>query len=131
VEYVGDVVNEKTRTIPVQVAVANKNGLLKPGMFAQAEIATTTGKEADAGDAEPTRLVVPREAVQKVGEAQVVFVPVGETQFKPIEVRTGASSAKEVEILSGLEPGTQIVTQGAFILKSELSKESMGEGHSH
>jgi cobalt-zinc-cadmium efflux system membrane fusion protein len=131
VEYVGDVVNEKTRTIPVQVAVTNKDGLLKPGMFAQAEIATTTGKETDAGAAEPARLVVPREAVQKVGEAQVVFVPDGETRFRPIEVRTGASSAKEVEILSGLEPGTQIVTQGAFILKSELSKESMGEGHSH
>ncbi len=46
-------------------------------------------------------------------------------------MKLGGSSAREVEIVSGIEPGTQIVTQGAFILKSELSKESMGEGHSH
>ncbi|MFP2923776.1 efflux RND transporter periplasmic adaptor subunit [Pyxidicoccus sp. 3LG] len=128
VDFIGDIVDEKTRTIPVRVVVPNTEGMLKPGMFAQAEIATTSGEQSDAA---PARLVVPREAVQKVGEEQVVFVPAGENRFTLREVRTGASSAKEVEILSGIEPGTSVVTQGAFILKSELSKESMGEGHSH
>ncbi|TQF15502.1 efflux RND transporter periplasmic adaptor subunit [Myxococcus llanfairpwllgwyngyllgogerychwyrndrobwllllantysiliogogogochensis] len=131
VDYIGDVVDEKTRTIPVRVVVSNTEGALKPGMFAQAEIATTSGATRDSGSASPTRIVVPREAVQKVGEEQVVFVPAGENRFRPVEVQTGASSAQDVEILSGLQPGTSFVTQGAFILKSELSKESMGEGHSH
>ncbi|MCP3099441.1 efflux RND transporter periplasmic adaptor subunit [Myxococcus sp. K15C18031901] len=128
VGYIGDIVDEKTRTIPVRVVVANDDGALKPGMFAQAEIATTAAT-TDAGSS--GRVVVPREAVQQVGEEQVVFVPVAAYQFRPVEVRTGASSATEVELLSGLEPGAHFVTQGAFILKSELSKESMGEGHSH
>ncbi|MFP2911146.1 efflux RND transporter periplasmic adaptor subunit [Pyxidicoccus sp. 3LFB2] len=131
VDYIGDIVDEKTRTVSVRVVVPNTEGLLKPGMFAQAEIATTSAEDGDAGSAGPARIVVPREAVQKVGEEQVVFVAEGENRFRPVEVRTGASSAREVEILSGLQPGTSFVTQGAFILKSELSKESMGEGHSH
>ena len=131
VESIGDIVDEKTRTIAVRVVVANTDGVLKPGMFAQAEIATKTGGSGEGATAESARLVLPREAVQKVGEEQVVFVAAGNNQFKPVAVRTGASSATEVEILSGIEPGTPVVTQGAFILKSELAKESMGEGHSH
>lgn len=130
VEYIGDIVDEKTRTIPVRVVVPNADRALKPGMFAQAEISTKSEVNLDGGGAQPPRVVLPREAVQRVGEEQVVFVPSGENQFKPIRVRTGASSAREVEVLSGIEPGTRVVTQGAFILKSELSKESMGGGHS-
>lgn len=130
VEYIGDIVDEKTRTIPVRVVVPNADRALKPGMFAQAEISTKSEAALDGGSAQPPRVVLPREAVQRVGEEQVVFVPSGENQFKPIRVRTGASSAREVEVLSGIEPGARVVTQGAFILKSELSKESMGEGHS-
>ncbi|WPB75083.1 efflux RND transporter periplasmic adaptor subunit [Archangium violaceum] len=131
VEYVGDIVDEKTRTIPVRVVVPNPRGLLKPGMFAQAEVAAQGSVGGEGGSEQPQHLVLPREAVQKVGDKQVVFVSVGENRFKPVEVRAGASSATEVEVLSGIEPGTRVVTQGAFILKSELSKESMGEGHSH
>jgi cobalt-zinc-cadmium efflux system membrane fusion protein len=129
VQHVGDVIDEKTRTVLVRVAVPNTDGALKPGMYATAEVATGARSGGDAG--EPTRLVLPREAVHKVGDANVVFVPAGDNRFRPVEVRLGQSSAKEVEVLSGLEPGTRVVTQGAFVLKSELMKESLGEGHSH
>ncbi|WP_338868777.1 efflux RND transporter periplasmic adaptor subunit [Myxococcus stipitatus] len=129
VSHIGDIVDEKTRTIPVRVVVANTEGALKPGMFAQAEIATTAAT-AETPEAN-ARLIVPREAVQTVGTKQVVFIPAGEHRFKPVEVRTGRGSSLEMEVLSGLEAGASIVAKGAFILKSELSKESMGEGHSH
>ncbi|MHB8873239.1 MAG: efflux RND transporter periplasmic adaptor subunit [Myxococcaceae bacterium] len=125
VEYIGDVVDERSRTVPVRVVVSNFDGQLKPGMFANAEIGT--GASIEAGRDEAPRLVVPRDAVQKVGEDQVVFVPSGANEFKPVKVRVGATSAKEAEITSGLEAGAEVVTHGAFILKSELSKESMGE----
>ncbi|ATB27292.1 efflux RND transporter periplasmic adaptor subunit [Melittangium boletus] len=127
VAYIGDIVNEKTRTVHVRVVVSNQDGALKPGMFAQAEIATGTGTE----ETNTPRLVVPREAVQQVNGEQVVFVPEQPGVYRAVDVRTGASSAKEVEIVSGIEPGTLVITQGAFILKSELSRESLGAGHSH
>ncbi len=130
IEYIGDVVDEETRAITVRVAVPNPDGLLKPGMFATAEIALSESA-GDGGTEGPQPLIVPREAVQKIGSEHVLFVPAGENQFKPVEVHTGAVSSQEVEILSGIEPGTRIVTQGSFVLKSELSKESLGGGHSH
>jgi cobalt-zinc-cadmium efflux system membrane fusion protein len=127
IEYVGDVVEMQTRTTEVRVAVPNPDRSLKPGMFATAEVSTPS--KDGAGGAR--RLVVPREAVQKVGDAQVVFVPLGSNRFKPVKVETGADSGKEVEIVAGLHPGFQVVTRGAFVLKSQLSKASMGEGHGH
>jgi cobalt-zinc-cadmium efflux system membrane fusion protein len=129
VEYIGDVVEEATRTIHVRVVVPNADGRLKPGMFASAEIASASTATASAD--RKAAVVVPREAVQTVGEQAVVFVPDGPNRFKPMAVFTGESSAKEVEILRGLEPGAKFVVRGAFILKSELSKESLGEGHAH
>ena len=129
IEYIGDVVEEKTRAIHVRVVVPNPGRALKPGMYATAEIATAGAGETPDAAAEPPRLIVPRDSVQKLGAEQVVFTPVGDNQFKAVKVRTGATSASEAEILSGIEPGTKVVTRGAFVLKSELSKESLGEGH--
>lgn len=132
VEYIGDLVDEKTRAVPVRVIVPNTDRSLKPGMFATAEIAIQVAADAGmarAGDS--GTIVLPRDAVQTVGEEHVVFVAEPDNGFRPVEVRTGKTSAREVEILSGLQPGASVVVRGAFILKSELSKESMGEGHSH
>ncbi|MCI0670287.1 MAG: efflux RND transporter periplasmic adaptor subunit, partial [Myxococcaceae bacterium] len=93
VDYIGDIVEEKTRTIPVRVVVPNEVRVLKAGMFASALVAT--GPEADAGDATGPRVVVPREAVQTVGSEQVVFVPEGPNHFRPVAVQVGATSAAE------------------------------------
>lgn len=138
VDYVGDIVDEKTRTVKVRVVIPNKERLLKPGMFAKAEIGDGPTEHsradipADAGGATgPSMLVVPRLAVQQVGNETVVFVPESESRFRAVEVRTGQATAEEIEIVSGVAAGTRLVGKGAFVLKSELMKESMGEGHAH
>lgn len=124
VDYVGAVIDPKSRTAPVRVVVPNGSGRLLPGMFATGEIA--------AGDADaPKHPVVPREAVQSVEGREVVFVQSAPNQFVPVPVRIGATTASQAEIVEGLEGDESVVTSGAFILKSELSKESMGEGHEH
>ena len=126
IEHIGDVVEEKSRTVHVRVAVPNRERLLKPGMFASAEISAAAGLGAEPGE---VRVVVPREAVQVLGSEKVVFVPAGENRFTAVEVRTGAESGREVEIVEGVSAGTKVVTRGSFVLKSELSKEAMSGGH--
>jgi len=126
VEYVGDVVEVQTRTTEVRVSIPNPDRTLKPGMFATAEV-TVQGK----GEGAPRRVVVPKESLQVLGDGLVVFVPDGENRFRPVRVVTGADSGKEVEVVSGLKPGARVVTSGAFVLKSQLSKASMGAGHGH
>jgi cobalt-zinc-cadmium efflux system membrane fusion protein len=124
VEGIGDVVDERTRTIAVRIAVPNDDRALKPGMFGTARIAAAVEREAKGG-----AVVVPREAVQKVGDRLVVFVIAGENRYRPVEVETGAEARSEVEIRSGIEDGTPVVARGAFTLKSELSKESLSGSH--
>jgi cobalt-zinc-cadmium efflux system membrane fusion protein len=126
VEAIGDVVDERTRTIVVRIAVSNADGALKPGMFGTARIAAPTA-ERDAN--ERGGVVVPREAVQKIGDRQVVFVLAGENSYRPVDVETGAETGSEIEIRSGIEDGTFVVARGAFTLKSELSKESLSGSH--
>jgi cobalt-zinc-cadmium efflux system membrane fusion protein len=95
-------------------------------MFGTARIA---GAPAVAEAGQDRGVVVPREAVQKLGERHVVFVPAGENRFRPVEVELGADRGSEIEIGAGISAGTPVVTRGAFTLKSELSKESLSGGH--
>ena len=123
--YVGDILDPQKRTVRARVEVRNEGGLLKPGMFARAEIETAT----DTGTRMP---VVPRGAVQDVEGQTVVWVPgdrPGEFRIRPVQVGSAVDSAR-VMILSGLEPGERVVIAGAFTLKSELSKGEFG-GHGH
>lgn len=65
------------------------------------------------------RMVLPEGAVQSVEGRDVVFVQVrGGFQAKPVTV--GQRSGGRVEILSGLNPGEVVATEGAFTLKSQL-----------
>jgi cobalt-zinc-cadmium efflux system membrane fusion protein len=109
--------------------VTNSDRALKPGMFGTARIAATTAGAGAKTGGGAAGVIVPRDAVQTLGERTVVFVPAGENQFRPVAVKLGAEGAGEIEIASGLEEGTQVVTRGSFTLKSELSKESLSGGH--
>lgn len=121
--YVSRQVDPATRTIEARIEVDNEDGRLRPGMFARAAIGSAG---VDAKDS----LVVPRDAVQRVREETVVFVPEEDGGFEPRKVELGREANEKVEILSGLSAGERVVTNGAFYLKSTLLKEEMS-GHDH
>jgi membrane fusion protein, heavy metal efflux system len=123
--YVGDILDPETRTVRARVEVENADGALKPGMFARAEIETRSGTGVET-------VVVPREAVQDIDGQTMIWVPggaAGEFVATPVEVGADRGDGR-VPVLSGLEAGDVLVTEGAFTLKSELSKGEFG-GHSH
>jgi multidrug efflux pump subunit AcrA (membrane-fusion protein) len=68
--------------VKVRVVIANADGALKPGMFAQVTLAGSQGEPRDG-------LFVPASAVQRDGDAWLVFVPVGDHEFQVREVETG------------------------------------------
>ncbi|OGG55274.1 MAG: hypothetical protein A3F84_11110 [Candidatus Handelsmanbacteria bacterium RIFCSPLOWO2_12_FULL_64_10] len=120
--YVGAALDEATRTAGARVEVDNASGELKPGMFAEATV--IEGDPATARQA----LVIPASALQRVGGAFVVFVREGETRFERRDVVAGEEVGGEVEVVSGLKEGEEVVAEGSFVLKSELLKDQM-EGH--
>jgi cobalt-zinc-cadmium efflux system membrane fusion protein len=86
---------------------------------------------AGSSEAAPERPVVPEGAVQRDGEEFLAFVALGPNRFEVRELQIGRRAGGEVEVLAGLEEGERVVVEGAFLLKSEASKDSLGEGHEH
>ncbi|MBI3950152.1 MAG: efflux RND transporter periplasmic adaptor subunit [Acidobacteria bacterium] len=118
--YVSDFLDPQTRTAKVRCEVANSPAArrLKLEMFATVHIPTQIGREA---------VMVPATAVQQIDNQPVVFVKIGDSEFQKREVQLGTESNGWVEVTSGLKAGEQVVTQGAFMLKSELKKQEFGE----
>ena len=127
VTYAGGVVDTATRTLKVRVEVENMGQRLRPGMYAQVQIETPRGATVtpDSG----ATLLVPELAVQDLDGKSVVFVPGGTPgRFVARAITVGPRlGGGFVPVLSGLRPGDQVVTKGAFQLKSELLKASFGE----
>jgi len=119
---VGREVGSESRTVPIRIDLANPGGL-RPGMSATAwlPLAETTG----------TVVAVPAAALQRIEEGWSVFVPRGEGAFEMRPVGRGRDLGGEVEILSGLQAGTPVVVDGAFLLKAEADKAHGGGEHHH
>lgn len=119
VRSIGREVDAASRTIAIRLDVPNPDGVLRPGMSATASIPLGNVNDAPV-------LVVPAAAVQRVGEAWVVFVPHGPSAFEAKPLGRGRDLAGEVEVLSGLSVGDAIVIDGAFLLKAEADKARGG-----
>jgi len=120
VDHVGDIVDERTRTVKVRVVVRNDGRLLKPNMYIQGEL-------PDAVTARDV-LTLPQEAIQTIGGESIVFVREGTEKFvaRPVEVgdRVGARRV----VLRGLDGSEVVVVAGAFNLKAELLKSTLAGG---
>ena len=124
-DYVAPALDERTRTLPVRLTLDNPDGVLLPGMFGSLSIspADTTGNTLPA---------VAAGALQRLGEETVVFVPAGaEGEFRAVAVTIAGHGGEQVRLRSGLSVGDRYVADGAFVLKSELSRREQGEDPAH
>jgi membrane fusion protein, heavy metal efflux system len=126
VAYIDTTLNEETRTGRVRVEIANPGERLKVGMFVE------VGFQTGALIATSNEVVIPDEAVQRIADRTVVFVPKEgeEGHFEVREVELGGSVDGFHRVISGLAPGDRVVTKGSFTLKTQLMKGEMGE-HGH
>jgi cobalt-zinc-cadmium efflux system membrane fusion protein len=125
VSYIDPVLNAETRTARVRVDVANPGERLKVGMFVEMSFQTAA---VGAGTAAGNELVVPSEAVQRVGDRSVVFIPKAEAgHYEVRDVQIGGEVAGYSRVTSGLGLGDRVVTKGSFTLKSQMMKGSFGD----
>lgn len=118
VVLIGNQVEAGSRTVEVRIVVDNADGRLKPGMFADVEIVTTILNNV---------LLVPDRALETDGESQIVFVALDGNRFEKRVVKLGLEQSGHVQILDGVKVGENVVTDGGFILKSEILKGELGE----
>ncbi|MDD5141269.1 MAG: efflux RND transporter periplasmic adaptor subunit [Verrucomicrobiales bacterium] len=115
---IGNQVEAGSRTVEARIAVDNADGRLKPGMFADVEIVTTMLDNV---------LLIPDRALETEGENQIVFVALDGNKFEKRIVKLGLEQSGRVQILDGVKAGENVVTDGSFILKSEMLKGELGE----
>jgi RND family efflux transporter MFP subunit len=109
ISFIYPTVDPQTRTVKVRVQLANPGYILKPQMFADAQVHVDYG----------TQIAVPREAVVDSGTEQQVFVAQAGDIFVPRKVTLGATVDDQVVVLSGLKAGETVVTSGNFLIDSE------------
>ena len=118
--FVSPLLDRETRNARVIASMPNPDHRWKPGTFVTAEV--------PLGD-EPSKVIVPRKALQTIKGNPTLFVRDGDG-FAARHVRTGREDDDDVEIVSGLEPGETYAVANTFSLKAELEKAEASE-HGH
>lgn len=111
-------VKPETRTISVRIRVLNRDLALKPGMFITARV---PARESLRG------LAISEGAIQDFGGRKVLFVALTDSTFVPRAVVTKPLGGGLVQILSGIQPGERVASQGAFLVRSQASRSELGE----
>lgn len=126
VNYIDPRLNEETRTARVRIEMSNPGERLKTGMFVQ------VGFQAGSGTTGGEELMVRSEAVQRIGDRSVVFIPKEDETgaFEVRDVQVGGETDGYHRVISGLKLGDKVVTKGSFTLKTQMMKGEMGE-HDH
>jgi membrane fusion protein, copper/silver efflux system len=117
IDYLYPTLNPQSRTVTARLAFDNADGVLRPGMYANATIGTTASGAV---------LAVPREAVLHSGTQDSVILALGAGHFQPVTVHTGAENDDYVEIVDGLQEGQKIVLSGQFLLDAEANFQGAG-----
>ncbi len=110
VTYIYPYMEKKTRTARVRLEFDNRDGKLKPDMFANVTLKADRKIEA---------VVVPSEAIVRSGNRVQVFIQRGKGKFEPREVQLGISAGGVTQIISGLMAEERVVTSSQFLIDSE------------
>ena len=111
IAFIDPLLNPQSRTVALRVELDNAGAAFKPQMFIEGEVLGGTYTQ--------TALVVPKTAVLWTGKRSVVYVKVpgaSVPSFEFREVALGETTDKGIQVLSGLEPGEEVVVQGAFVI---------------
>ncbi len=121
ISYVRPIVGEETRTALARIVLPNPDGLWRPGMFVSGAVSTSSVEVA---------VSVPTTALHLLEGQLGVFVrTVDGFQFSAVS--TGRENGTQVEITSGLEAGEEYAARGGFVLKSQMGKAELSDGHNH
>jgi membrane fusion protein (multidrug efflux system) len=117
------VINEQTRNIQIQATLANPGGKLRPGQFLEVELALDQPRSV---------IPLPASAINYAPSGDSVFV-VGDIKdektgktYKGVRqqiVKIEGSRGDQVAIISGLNPGDEVVSAGAFRLRNAAPVE--------
>lgn len=117
--FVSPLGSSTTQSLTARVLLDNRDGRWTPGLYVQGEVAVSESS---------VPLAVPVTAIQELESGPSVFVD-EEKGLEARAVKTGRSDGRVVEILEGLKAGEDVVGEGSFVLKAEMSKSEDDDDH--
>ncbi len=112
INYVSAAIDPSTRRLLVRATIDNKEGLLKPEMFANVTIYSAGDHPAPA---------VPKQALIYEGDQVRIWVAHEDKSVELRQIKTGLVNGDLVEVASNLKPGEQIVTKGSLFIDRAAS----------
>ena len=113
ISFIDPLLNSQTRVASARVEVNNKDGRLKPEMFASGIVKNNLGK------ADSQEIVIPKSAILWTGKRSVVYIKEG-SGFKMREINLGPSLGDSYIVKDGLETGEEIVSNGTFTIDAAV-----------
>ena len=114
IRQVGDVINPANRTFKVEVNVPNKDKNIKPNLTARLKINDYTNEKA---------LLIPQSIISENADGEQYIYVISnknannEGDAKRVIIKTGRTQGDVIEVLDGIEDGTEIVKEGARSVK--------------
>jgi RND family efflux transporter MFP subunit len=106
------VITENNRTLLIEAEVPNRDGKLRPGSFAKAEIIVEAGERI---------VTVPRDAIITFAGIDKVLT-VAEGQAVEKRVRTGRRLGDQIEIVEGVAAGYQVIVDPGNLVAGQPVK---------
>jgi membrane fusion protein, heavy metal efflux system len=119
IDYLAPVGNRASQSVTARVVLDNADGRWTPGQFVEGHVTIGTT---------PVELAVPLSALQRFRDFDVVFARVGDT-YEVRMLTLGRRDARFAEVLEGLAPGTEYVTDNSYLIKADIEKS--GASHDH
>jgi cobalt-zinc-cadmium efflux system membrane fusion protein len=116
IAYVGSLLGAQTRTATARIVLTNPNSSWRPGLFVNVDVEVASSQQ-------DVTVAVASTAIQTIEDKPTVFVraPGG---FVAKHVTLGRSDATTMEVVKGLEAGSEYAAAGSFVIKAELGKSS-------
>jgi len=117
ISFIDPLLNAQTRVATARVEVDNRDGRLKPEMFASGVV------KNNLASAQTQELVIPKSAVLWTGKRSIVYVKTNggtRASFSLREITLGPSLGDSYVVQDGLEPGEEIVSNGAFTIDAAV-----------
>ena len=111
--YIAPTIDPDTHALLIRCDVENPDGFLRPDMYVSARL--------KIGDAEA--VVVPQSAIVRVREMRYIIIKTGPDTFRRFAVKGYDLDGKRFAVTEGLEPGMQVLTDGAVLLNDRFAKQ--------
>ena len=110
--YVSTAIDPATRRLLVRATIDNKDGMLKPEMFANVTLYSASDHPA---------VGVPKQALIYEGDQVRVWVAHADKTIELRQIKPGLANGDLVEVIGNLKPGEQIVTKGSLFIDRAAS----------